>query len=72
MNADIMSSGSLLLIGALLVLIAGILIGVTANSGQRQVLPTMVVERPRDSNGAGAVALVIMIVIAVLVIARVI
>jgi uncharacterized protein HemY len=71
MNANILSSEIGLLIGALLLLIAGILIG-SVTSGQRQVVPTYVLTTPRDdsSNVGGMMALIVVLVIVIAALAR--
>ena len=72
MNADILSNGNVLLIGVMIVLFAGILIGVAVTGGQRQVVPTFVVTTQReDSSGAAGLAvLAVLLVIVIAAIAR--
>ncbi len=72
MNADILSNGNVLLIGVMIVLFAGILIGVAVTGGQRQVVPTFVVTTQRDDSGSagGWVVLAVVMVIVIAALAR--
>jgi hypothetical protein len=72
MNTEILGYGNVLLIGVLIVLFAGILIGVAASGGRRQDVPMLVIQRqPDDSGSAGGwVVLAVAMVIVITALAR--